>query len=240
MKYAILSDIHEDIVSLSNAMTQIDKLNVDKIICLGDITGFSDMHHMHKETKNAEECIQLLSERCDFAIAGNHDLNTLDKLPDYLLRHKDANSFLPKETWAYESEVHAVIGNESIRYLKNLPECIIESSERCNIMFSHFLFPDLTGSTIMIPKIRKELKPHFNFMKNKNCLLSFVGHSHIDGFALTGGNYIIFKDFGYKKIPFKQQVIFCPALVHDEEKSGFILFDSETFELSVKKNTIFK
>jgi len=236
MRYAIISDIHEDIVSLTKVMTQINELNVDKVVCLGDTTGFSDMHHLHKETKDAEACINLLKSECDIIVAGNHDLNTLDRLPGYLLRHIDANSFLPRETWAYEGEVHAVMSNESVKFLRSIPEFHIESTENCRILFSHFLYPDLTGSTIMIPKIKKELKPHFNYMTNNDCLLSFVGHSHIDGFALTGGNFVMFKDFGFKKISNKQQVIFCPALVKDEDKSGFVIFDSNTFELSVKKN----
>ncbi len=73
-------------------------------------------------------------------------------------------------------------------------------------------------------------------MENKNCLLSFVGHTHINGFAFSGGNYVQFRDFGFKQLSKKQQIIFGPALVKDNNKSGFIIFDSETFELSIIKN----
>ena len=234
MKYAIISDIHEDIVSLRKVMTRIKGFDVDKLVCLGDITGFSDMHHPHKETKDAEACINLLKTDCDIIVAGNHDLNTLDKLPSFLKRHKEANSFLPKQTWAYEGEVHASLSRENIKLLKDLPEYDIETVDDFNILFSHFVFPDITGSTMMIPEVKKELKPHFNFMDNNDCLLSFVGHTHIDGFALSKGRDVQFKEFGFKRLSGKQKIIFCPAVVCDES-SGFMIFDTNNFELSIIK-----
>ena len=236
MKYAIISDIHEDIISLRKLMAQIKTSDVDKLVCLGDITGFSDMHHTHKTTKDADACINLLKENCDIIVAGNHDINTAEKLPAYLKRHEDAHSFLPKETWAYEGEVYANLNIKNINFLKQLPEYYIEKANNYQILFSHFLFPDITGSTIMIPQIKKELKPHFNFMENQDCLLSFVGHTHINGFAFSSGNYVHFRDFGFKQLLKKQKIIFGPALVNDGNKSGFMIFDSETFELSIIKN----
>ncbi|MCD4791701.1 MAG: metallophosphatase family protein [Bacteroidales bacterium] len=235
MKYAVISDIHEDIISLRKVINQINKTNADKLVCLGDITGFSDLHHSHKNTKDADACIDLLKKNFDIIIAGNHDLNTLDKLPLYLKRHKKANSFLPKQTWAYEGEVHASLSNESIKLLNQLPEYVIETVDNINILFSHFLFPDITGSTMIIPEIKKELKPHFNFMERNNCLLSIVGHTHIDGFALSNGRNVLFKEFGFKQLSEKQQIIFGPAVMKDGEKSGFMIFDTDTFELSTIK-----
>ena len=87
---------------------------------------------------------------------------------------------------------------------------------------------------MMIPEIKKELKPHFNFMEHNDCLLSFVGHTHIDGFALSSGRDVQFKEFGFKRLRKKQKIIFCPAVVCDE-KSGFMIFDTNSFELSIIK-----
>ncbi|OQX96978.1 MAG: hypothetical protein B6I20_13645 [Bacteroidetes bacterium 4572_117] len=44
MKYAIISDIHEDIKSLVKVIGQIETIGADKLVCLGDITGFSAYH----------------------------------------------------------------------------------------------------------------------------------------------------------------------------------------------------
>ena len=238
MKYVIISDIHEDISSLQKVMSQIEKSGVDKLVCLGDITGFSTYHNVHKNTKDANACINLLKTNCDIIVAGNHDLNIINKLPQHLLRHKEANSRIHKETWSYKGEINATLSPKNIDFLEQLPEYFIEITDNFQVLFSHFLFPDITGSTILIPKKKKALKPHFNFMKHQNSLLSFVGHSHINGFALYSGCRINFKDFGFKRLSNKQQIIFGPALAIDGNRSGYMIFDTETFRLSViKTNT---
>lgn len=235
MKYAIISDIHEDIVGLKNVLRKINGHVADKIVCLGDITGFSDLHHSHTDSKNADACIDLLKEHCDIIVIGNHDLNTIDKLPSYLKRHKKAKSTISKKTWPYEREAESFVRIENINFLNQLPEFIIEPVKDFNILFSHFIFPDLTGYTIVIPEIKKELKPHYNFMDRNNCLLSFVGHTHINGFAYSSGSHVNFKEFGFRRLNKKQHIIFGPAIVKDGIRSGFMIFDTDTFELAIIK-----
>jgi len=235
MKYAIISDIHEDINSLSKVINQIKKNGIDKLVCLGDITGFSAFHNIHKDTKDVNACIDLLKASCDIIVAGNHDLNIVGKLPAFLKRHKKANSHIKKETWSYKGEIEAVVNPENIEFLKQLPEYFIESVDNFQILFSHFIFPDITGATIVIPRKKKALKPHLNFMRRKDCLLSFVGHSHINGFAFYKGCYIHFREFGVKRLSKKQQIVFGPAVARDGIRSGYMIFDTNTFKLSVIK-----
>lgn len=238
MKYAIISDIHEDINSLKSVFEKIKKKAVDKIVCLGDITGFSEFHHSHNQSKDANACIDLLKKSCDILVAGNHDLHSVNKLPAYLNRHRQAGSTIPKNMWDYKEEVPAKLSPENIEFLKQLPEYYIETDGKDQILFSHFIYPDLTGSTIAIPEYKKDLKAHFNFMKRKNCLLSFVGHTHIDGFAESDGGYIRFSEFGHKRILNKRKIVFGPGVVKNARRSGYMLFDSKTLELSIVRNEI--
>ncbi len=235
MKYAIISDIHEDIISLRKVITNINKTDANKLVCLGDITGFSALHHVHKDTKDANACIDLLKASCDIIVAGNHDINIVGKLPYFLKRHQIANSYITWDTWSYKGEDNAIISSENLDFLNQLPEYFIEIADNTQILFSHFVFPDITGSTTMIPKKKKALKPHFNFMKQKDCLLSFVGHSHINGFAFYSGCHIHFREFGYKRLSIKKQIIFGPAIANDGIRSGYMIYDTDTFELSVIK-----
>ncbi len=65
MKYAIFSDIHANVFALRAALAEIDKLKVDKIICLGDIVGNGFY---------PEETTALLRKRKDvLCVKGNHD-----------------------------------------------------------------------------------------------------------------------------------------------------------------------
>jgi len=68
-----------------------------------------------------------------------------------------------------------------------------------------------------------------------DCLLSFVGHSHINGFAFYKGCYIHFREFGVKRLSKKQQIVFGPAVARDGIRSGYMIFDTNTFKLSVIK-----
>lgn len=235
MKYAIISDIHEDINSLVKVITQIEKSGVDKLVCLGDIMGFSTLHHVHKVTKNANACIDLLKKNCDIMVAGNHDLHIIDKSSSYLKRHEKANSNITRDTWSYKGEAKAIISSQNFDFLNQLPEHFTEITDNFQILFSHFVFPDITGSTTVIPKKKRALKPHFNFMERKDCLLSFVGHSHINGFAFYSGCYIHFRGFGFKRLSKKQQIIFGPAIASDGIRSGYMIFDTNPYELSVIK-----
>ena len=83
MKIAIISDIHEDIVSLKKAITIIEKNNADKIACLGDIVGFSVPYYPYIKTRNATECINIIKQNCDIVVAGNHDIYESKRIPNH-------------------------------------------------------------------------------------------------------------------------------------------------------------
>src|SRR6056297_770040 len=82
MKLAFISDIHEDVVSLQIAMHKIEKSKVDKIICLGDISGYSAKHYYHIQTRDAHECLNIIKQNCSVILLGNHDFHAIKKIPD--------------------------------------------------------------------------------------------------------------------------------------------------------------
>ena len=65
MNIAAISDIHGNVVALRRALEAIDALRPDKIVCLGDVTGYGP---------EPEACVALMQERADVCLAGNHDL----------------------------------------------------------------------------------------------------------------------------------------------------------------------
>lgn len=64
MKIAIISDIHGNLEALKATIKDIEKKQVDQIICLGDT--ITKGIHPH-------ECIKLIKEKCDIVIQGNTD-----------------------------------------------------------------------------------------------------------------------------------------------------------------------
>lgn len=69
MQYAIISDIHSNLEALQAALDHIDTLNVDGIVCLGDVVGYGP---------NPNECIELVQLRCQNTVKGNHDAAAVD------------------------------------------------------------------------------------------------------------------------------------------------------------------
>ncbi len=64
MRYAIISDIHSNLEALKRVLEEIDRLGVDKTVCLGDIVGYGG---------NPNECVEVIKERNVESIIGNHD-----------------------------------------------------------------------------------------------------------------------------------------------------------------------
>ena len=68
MRTAVISDIHANLEALRVVLDHIDKQKVDRIICLGDILGYGP---------NPVECVDLIAERCEWSLMGNHDFGAL-------------------------------------------------------------------------------------------------------------------------------------------------------------------
>ena len=66
MRYAVITDIHSNVFALKAALSEIDKLKPDKILCLGDIVGGGAY---------PDETVQLIKKRGDIlCVKGNHDM----------------------------------------------------------------------------------------------------------------------------------------------------------------------
>lgn len=70
MRYAIFSDIHANIEAFERALADIDRRGADKLVFLGDIVGYGP---------NPSEALDLLIDRADVILGGNHDWATVEK-----------------------------------------------------------------------------------------------------------------------------------------------------------------
>lgn len=64
MKRALISDIHGNFEALTAVLTKIGDLNVEEIICLGDIIGYGP---------DPVRCLDTVMANCHLTILGNHD-----------------------------------------------------------------------------------------------------------------------------------------------------------------------
>lgn len=245
MRIAIISDIHEDVVRLKKAMSLIEKNNVDEVICLGDIVGFNVPHYNHFDTRNASECIQIVKLNCKIVIAGNHDLYEARKTPKnksefdfpsnwYSLDYHEKKKLANGKVWLYEeNSLPSLISKNEREYLSSLPEYVISNITGQNILFSHFIYPDITGSRSDFRKYENYFTSHIDFMKKHDCNLSFFGHAHFEGVKVFNNESLKVKSFGKLKISERPQAIICPCIVKGNQKNGIAIFDTNTMKLNV-------
>ncbi|HEX9814367.1 MAG TPA: metallophosphoesterase family protein, partial [Myxococcota bacterium] len=68
-RYAILSDLHGNIFAMQAVLARLGELDVDALLCLGDIVGYGP---------HPGECIDLVVKYCSHIVLGNHDRAVVD------------------------------------------------------------------------------------------------------------------------------------------------------------------
>jgi predicted phosphodiesterase len=245
MRIGIISDIHEDILSLRKALHLLADKKCDKLICLGDIVGFALPFFKYIENRNANECVRLVKENCVVSVAGNHDLFALRKVPfykagfnygpdwynlDYEVRAKKAKN----KIWLYEdNEIRASLNLSSIEYLSSLQEIQFFETEQERILFTHFCAPDFSGSSIFFPGNVFHLKKHFLLMKEKKCGLSFSGHGHPEGSLVANDEKIFLVKYKKRLLLNDIRWVVVPSVARTTRENGVLIYDSSLKELEI-------
>jgi putative phosphoesterase len=152
MRIAIISDIHSNLEALQKVEELINKMDVDKIVCLGDIVGYG---------ANPQECLKIVRELTPHIVMGNHD--------------QAAASLAYTKTFTPFAKTAAVWTNAMLsesekKFLLNLPLSI----ELEGITFVH-ASPHKPSEWKYVTT-EEEAFENFGHMKTGIC---FIGHSHV-------------------------------------------------------------
>jgi predicted phosphodiesterase len=254
MKLGIISDIHENAEVLTRALKLAEFLKCNELICLGDIVGFDVRFYKDEVKRSARSCVELIRSNCRWTVAGNHDLFAAGRIPEYTNgfdypaewfmmesagRIKAANG----KVWCYDQDATNDLGEKEITFLKGLPEYLTFTDRGASCLFSHYIYPDLTGSTTQYVERNYHMKGHWKFMKDQNVKYSFSGHSHtiFAGFAYERS---IYGSGGYLKaihsIPSNRfnlgseiVMVHLPPLSGEKGRSGFSVFDTDNLILDI-------
>jgi predicted phosphodiesterase len=253
VKTALIADIHEDIVSLKKALKLIEREKCDQIICLGDILGYPFRRAKYESTKNASECITLIKQTCSAVLLGNHDVFHTKKIPKnisgfkypanwYDLSPEEKTRVSAGKVWNYSDDYSVELSEKELEYLHSLPEFVMKNTGESKILYSHFVYPNFTGSVCSYQGDGRKIREHFNFLNENSCKLSFCGHMHIEGIGIyyePGDNIFsqLFKGFDYysfgeRKLKDKNCCISIPALADNGQVNGFAIFDSKNFSVN--------
>lgn len=225
VRLAILSDIHEDYENLRMIVGRAEARGFDKLICLGDISGFSPPYYENENSRNAPACLALLREKCEIIIAGNHDIYAAGLDPGL------PENLKGQETWPHEEDLDPGYSEEEISFLASLPFYEILPSPAGNILFSHYVYPNLSGYVKGFYNGEKEFIEHFAFMLDHECRLCFTGHTHHWGFyKVHPGRFKRYRYTGTKIRSFPA-LIGIPPTTRNEHRSSFCIFDTSSLRL---------
>ena len=152
MKLVIISDIHSNLAALLQVFTFLEKYNVDKIVCLGDVVGYGP---------RPNECVEIVRKNCQICLMGNHDHAVLGLTDTYHFNQYAREAV----NWTRRT---LTIQNKG--YLESLPfshhenEILYVHSTPIHPQEWHYILSDY------------EAQEYLRSIKQQIC---FVGHSHI-------------------------------------------------------------
>ncbi|HMN97512.1 MAG TPA: metallophosphoesterase family protein [Phycisphaerales bacterium] len=165
MRTAIISDIHANLAALTAVLAHIDARNVDRIICLGDIVGYGP---------DPVECVDLVAERCEWSLMGNHDFGVLYEPTNFNAAAEQA-AFWTRAQFERQRDDRArairrweFLGRLRVRVAFETFLCVHGTPRR---PINEYLFPeDAVNSPVKMQQVFERVDRH--------CL---VGHTHVPG-----------------------------------------------------------
>lgn len=254
MKIGILTDIHEDAAKLSLAIRELEQRHCDTVVCLGDIAGFDNRYYSHHYSRDLKYCIAVIKANCKHAIIGNHDLYAIKKIPSYSTIFAYPNDWYTLSLserkrmsngciWNYEYDAPVSLCAEDESYLQSLPENILIEDSGMRILFSHSVYPDISGTLAVKQTRQKDFLLHFEVLREKLCTVGVSGHLHPSGILKINEQAIERTTFGVRTIHDSLMHFVCPCIADGTHDNGYSILDTvektiESFPLRTPHNTI--
>jgi diadenosine tetraphosphatase ApaH/serine/threonine PP2A family protein phosphatase len=161
---AVISDIHGNVDALNTVLNDIDQRGIERVVCLGDVIGYGP---------NPTDCLDLVMDRCEFSMMGNHDFAVLYEPTSFNTSAEQAAFWTRRQL---EEESDADKRRKRWEYLGNLlvrrwheGALWVHASPRRPI--NEYIFPD---DVIAAPN-----KMHAIFDRIES--RAFCGHTHVAG-----------------------------------------------------------
>lgn len=163
MRYAIVSDLHANLTAWKTVLTDIADLKAEKILCLGDVTGYGP---------DPVEVLESVYRVVDVTLMGNHDAAVCGLLA--------TDTFSPEATSAVGRHRER-LASAALDWLRQLPLTHAEPGFRC----AHSDFSDPAAFRYIVEP--EDAQPSWQATEEQ---LLFVGHSHLPGIYVTGSSGI--------------------------------------------------
>lgn len=167
---AVISDIHANVSALRSVLADISARGIDRIICLGDTVGYGP---------DPLECVDLVREKCAWALMGNHDFAVLYE-PTNFNQGAETAAYWTRDQFDQEpdeskrAERYDFMGRLKVRVVDQPPDLpfsilAVHGSPRRPI--NEYIFPDDPQNS------PEKLEAIFDRVPR----VCIVGHTHVPG-----------------------------------------------------------
>ena len=161
---AIISDIHGNLEALQAVMKRIEEMNIDQIVCLGDVVGYG---------ASPLECINIIKERTKSWIRGNHEAGLLFIAQDFNKKAREAlewtKSTIRKLPRKERAEVWKLIDGTPEKETINDGEILLVHGSPIDPV-REYILPRNASDPVRTRQWFEAMGEH---------KLCFVGHSHV-------------------------------------------------------------
>jgi diadenosine tetraphosphatase ApaH/serine/threonine PP2A family protein phosphatase len=205
VRYAIVSDLHANLESTQAVFKQINAMDIDQVVCLGDVVGYN---------ANPNECIEMIREHTIPTVCGNHDAVSCGLEEPWGFNPIALSAAL----WTREA-----LNEDNTQWLRELP---------VNIEFDHFLAAHGSPTdrdTYLFTW--EDVLPHFPYLEERNQRLCFFGHTHCPGIFSCDGMYSLDADSRFTVPEDKTFFINCGSVGQPRDgdpRASFGVYDSDT------------
>ncbi len=243
MKLGLIAGVHEDIKNLERALAILNGKACDKIVCLGDIVGYSVPYYDYLSSRDAHRAIQLVRSECAYVVAGNHDCFHARRKPEhsdftypdnwYELEMLDQKRLSQGKVFLYEDELPAEIDKSDREYLQHLPEYTIIENADLRILASHYVYPNLVGDQTDFDLDEHGIGMHLDFMLEKGANVGVFSHDLESGVRVFTLTEVQSLSSGKHKLPAPPLGIGGPWVANGTKPNGVAILDTEEITIEI-------
>jgi predicted phosphodiesterase len=160
MNVAILTDIHSNLPALEAVLASIADAEIETVWCLGDTVGYG---------AQPDQCAELVAERCQLSLVGNHDLAVLGEIDTDVFSAAAAAAV----SWTQKN-----CARKTIEFLRGLKP----ADEEQEVALYHASPRDPVWEYVLAVDQAAEC------MREQAERVSLIGHSHVALFFSDGGS----------------------------------------------------
>ncbi|HHX93461.1 MAG TPA: metallophosphoesterase family protein [Clostridiales bacterium] len=175
MRYALISDIHSNLEAFHSTLEDIEKQQVEKICCLGDLVGYGP---------NPVECVDLMLSlqkkgKLEVCLPGNHD--------QAAIFGSEGFNFMAQEAIEWTGDLlerSGALASERLDFLGEMTQPQARVFQKDELLFVHGSPRNFLNEYVFEEDVEdfKKLEDIFTSVSRKfSSKYCFMGHTHVPG-----------------------------------------------------------